>query len=254
MNVIIDILKKDNETLRQKQAPPPQEYQSKTNNGHVTMNNKRSILTNNRFAGLPVEPTNNIESFEIEENTSTNQTSSKQRQSRQPNRFIDRNPDRNLPSWEINRKPHNTYADVVTSKKVDRNILIIVDSIIRYVNRSRLNRNLRCRKAFVKFFPGARVLQLSHYIIPHLQSNRPESVTLHIGTNDIAPRNRNAKSSSEIAQAILQVAKVCRKFGVKNVFVSSITCRSNQVQMKKVIEVNSCLMNMCNKEGIFVYT
>ena len=253
-NVIIDILKKDNETLRQKQVSPTQEYRSTTKNDHVTMNNNHNVLTNNRFAALPVEPTN-IESFEIEENTATNQTSSKQKQTRQANRFIDRNPDRNLPSWEINRKHHhNTYADVVTSKKVDRNILIIGDSIIRYINRSRLNRNLRCGKAFVKFFPGATVLQLSHYIIPHLQSNRPESVILHIGTNDIAPRNGNTKSSSEIAQSIQQVAKVCREFGVKNVFVSSITCRSNQVQMKKVIEVNSCLMNMCNEEGyLFIH-
>ena len=60
-------------------------------------------------------------------------------------------------------------------------------------------------KVFVKPFPGATVTQLEHYIMPHLLEQSPDSVVLHIGTNNIRPRfSSHEKSSLEIANNVIR--------------------------------------------------
>ena len=259
-STIIGILMKENERLRYNESTRNKnkfQINNNRNNRGLTVKPSPILHTSNRFESLPIDQSNSNETGISENDDSieimpanSNSNVFKQNVVIKEDRFIDRNPDRNVPSWEINRNP-NTYANVVQRKPKPANILIIGDSIIRRIDRIRLNRNLTVGKAFIKAFPGATVNQLSHYIIPHLESNRPESIIIHVGTNDIAPRYESPKSSSDISNSILQIAEKCREFGVKNIFISGLTCRSLKSELDKVLEVNSFLMNACYEQNYY---
>ena len=244
---IIGILTKDNEELRKNEWKIVN-TRSAIPNSKRNHKSQNDLVTKNRFNSLTIEePRPEINLTECISNVSEtiNATAPSK-----VNRFIDQNPDRNLPSWEINRK-HPIQNTKTINRSHSKKILVIGDSILRYVDRLRFNNNLRCGRAFIKSFPGATVAQLSHYIIPHIQSNTPDSVIIHVGTNDIAPRNRIHQSSLEIANGIMNIASLCKDFGVKQIFVSGITCRSVKAEMDKVMEVNGHVMNMCSKEGFY---
>ena len=56
-----------------------------------------------------------------------------------------------------------------------------------------------------------------------------------------------------IVQYILQIGRTCRQSGVKDIFISSITYRSNPNEMKRVREINNILKSMCVAENfIFI--
>ena len=55
-----------------------------------------------------------------------------------------------------------------------------------------------------------------------LEIDNPDTVIINGGTNNLTKTNQSAE---EITEEILDIVDICRKHGVKNILVSSITCR-----------------------------
>ena len=266
---IIKILQTDNEALRYNTQTPERAHQKQSEEftykstinqtSHPTMNQQirnnlpstSNVQLSNRFEGLENQPSHNIWSINDENVFARKKHNSKAKQKHVNNRFIVQNPEQNTQQVRKSLSGNVTVPYNKRNKKF-KNILIIGDSIIRHIDYRQLNNQLHCGKAFIKFFPGANVKQIEHYIIPHLIERSPDAVVIHAGTNDIRPRDpkQQIKSSMEIANNIINIAKACLEHGVTDVFISGITCRSVESDMKKILDTNCHLMNFCDGEQL----
>ena len=111
-----------------------------------------------------------------------------------------------------NNTPCNTY----------NNIVIFGDSIPKGINIRNLNTRLSTANCKCRFFGGATLKHFHHYIQPTLNGKnfKTDIAVLHMRTNDIL----NAEADKDlIAESVIDIAKECVRFGVKDVFISSVT-------------------------------
>ena len=81
--------------------------------------------------------------------------------------------------------------------------------------------------------------------------NKPGTVIVHAGTNDVSGRNkRNGISSYQIAIDIIKIGERCKSAGVKHVFISSILKTKDQASNDWAIDINRMLERMCLSNGM----
>ena len=91
---------------------------------------------------------------------------------------------------------------------------------IRNLNTRLSTVNCKCR-----FFDGPISKHFNHYIQPTLNEKnvKTDIAVLHMGRTDIL----NAEDDKDlISETVIDIAKKCVRFGVKEVFVSSVTFNS----------------------------
>jgi hypothetical protein len=129
-------------------------------------------------------------------------------------------------------------------KNTRRSISILGDSIIKFIDGNRLN--TENERVYAKSFRGAKTGCMYSYAIPSLKEN-PELVILHCGTNDL----KKEQDPERVAQNIIALASHISKSNLnKPVFVSSLTCRYDEIKLsKKVYIVNSILKVLCQESN-----
>ena len=60
-----------------------------------------------------------------------------------------------------------------------------------------------------KCFRGANINQLDYYVVPTSVDEKPESIILHIGSNDITKTNYDNVNAEDLGQGIVNIAKKC---------------------------------------------
>ena len=90
-------------------------------------------------------------------------------------------------------------------------------------------------KVYFKCFSGANTKQLDHYVIPALVDEKPQTVLMHIGSNDITKFNYHDVDVNNFANRILQIGLKCRYYGVKGIAISSVLVR-NDNNLNKLIQ------------------
>ena len=83
---------------------------------------------------------------------------------------------------------------------------------------------------------------MKHHRKGCLEDNSPDSIILHVGTNNL----KNKESVEDVANNIMDVAKFIRNEKI-NVFVSGLTIRNDRLNDKGK-HVNSLLKHRCDKE------
>ena len=112
--------------------------------------------------------------------------------------------------------------------------VIISDSITKRIDMRDINKNLKsCVK---RAFPGATASQIMSYVPAILKDDLPDTVIICAGTNNITKKKQPI---NDIAKEIINIAKSCRKGGVKSVLISSLTCRP--YFQKDIEEINKIL-------------
>ena len=96
------------------------------------------------------------------------------------------------------------------------------------------NKELTEGRAYRKYFPGATPGEIAHYCLPTLQKDKPDVVIINAGTNSL-PNDETCDISNEI----INLVKICRNNGVKEVLVPGITFRSHHAT--KVRDLNNLL-------------
>ena len=69
-------------------------------------------------------------------------------------------------------------------------------------------------KLYFKCFSRTNTKQLDHYAIPVLFDEKPQTVAIHIGSNDIFKFNYHNIDVNDVASRILQIGLKCRSYGV----------------------------------------
>ena len=100
-------------------------------------------------------------------------------------------------------------------------------------------------KAKLQCFPGATSNQLLHYLDVNLHDNNTESVILHVGVNDVLQDCTETNINSFINN-FQEMAKKCRSYNVKNVFISGIVY-TERVNVKTLENIYDKVVSLCSK-------
>ena len=132
---------------------------------------------------------------------------------------------------------NNTPSDICN------NIVIFADSIAKGINIRNFNTRLSTAYCKCRFFGSATSKHFHHYIQPTLnEANVKTDITVvHMGTNYIL----NAKADKDlIAESVLDIPKECVRFGVIDVFISSVTVNTRR-SSAFISAVNKILEDKC---------
>ena len=102
---------------------------------------------------------------------------------------------------------------------------------------------------YFQYFSGANTKQLDHYVIPALVDEKPHTVLMHIGSNDITKFNYHDVDVNNFANRILQIGLKCRYYGVKGIAISSVLVRNDNNRNKLIRGVTISLKHSCKFYG-----
>ena len=100
----------------------------------------------------------------------------------------------------------------------------------------KFNNELKHDIAVKRAFPGATPSYLIHDVNACLVEDKSTKIIICGGTNNLSKINQNAR---EIVKEIVEIVESCRHSGVKQIFVSSLICRS--AYQKEINEINKLL-------------
>ena len=126
------------------------------------------------------------------------------------------------------------------------------DSHLERLSKQLFNYSIRDTHAVIKNFDGATTKRLGHHVLPILKEDKPDSVLIHIGTNDVNHHNLYAVSPEKLASDIIQIGRTCKAFNVKEVFIPSVLCRKEVILSSRIDRTNELLNKLC-KENDFNY-
>lgn len=73
-----------------------------------------------------------------------------------------------------------------------------------------------------RVFAGATASQLNYYVHASLNEDKPDTIIIHAGTNNLTKKDQTVQ---ETAKEIVEIAKTCKHAGVSNIFISSLICQ-----------------------------
>ena len=101
-----------------------------------------------------------------------------------------------------------TYASM---RKYGKKAVFIGDSHLRRINRKLFKESLPNCRGSRKYFSGVKTLDLEHYMKPSLNNNQPDTVVIHIGSNDKDFRKlRSETAVKDIAENNIKIAILCK--------------------------------------------
>ena len=91
----------------------------------------------------------------------------------------------------------------------------------------------------MKSFSGAKLQDLKHHAIPHLEHYKPDAAVILIGSNNISYNNLDINASM-LAENIIKIGKKCIDYGVAEVRISSVF-------VKESIKIGSLIRKVNDK-------
>ena len=98
-------------------------------------------------------------------------------------------------------------------------------------------------------FHGGKVRHIKKYVPIHLEEERPDSVIILAGGNDLPTSKKNPTPVSEIADHIIDMGLMCTRYHVSNIFISSVLPRSAAYMQARRNQLNKILRELCKAHG-----
>ena len=147
------------------------------------------------------------------------------------------------------RKVNATYKEKNYPRQPQRKkIFIIGDSHLTRIKKDSLRKKIK-GDFYFKCFSGANTKQLDPYVTPVLVEEKPQTVIIHIGSNDITKFNYHDVDVNDLANRILQVGLKCRYYGVESIATLSVLVTNDHNIDKLIRGVNISLKNLCKVYG-----
>ena len=169
----------------------------------------------------------------------------KQQQQQQNSLFFKNDPENDMRYKKV--LPGNTPYSGIT--QLGKNAYIFGTSMISNIKANKLNNKLWDASACIRDFRGATIKHLKHHALPSLVDDTPDITVIHGRCNNLGHKNKEALSTDDIVNAILEIGKLCQFRGVKDIFPSSLICRKNNFQNNKVNTINNLLRSACDSLG-----
>ena len=141
-----------------------------------------------------------------------------------------------------------SYASATKSK--NKKVCIIGDSHLKRINKRQSEKEIGKILSLFKCFSATNIKQLNYYTVPTLVDETPDTVVIHIGSNDIAKMNHKTKNFQDLAQGIIDIVLKCEWYGVSKIPILSILTRSS-AQLSQIIgKVNDLLKRLGVTNGL----
>lgn len=115
---------------------------------------------------------------------------------------------------------NSSYAKMT---KQGKKICIFGASLLQPINMREFNKCLIDKHAVRNSFPGSTAAKLKYYMKPTIEDEKPDTVIINIGTNNIT---KSRQSAMETTNEIINIVDDCRKMGANTIFVSGLTTRN----------------------------
>ena len=238
-NVNLDGWNTVNETLRRERIPARYSQPFPLFNRYEGLEEDDVNVTTNSFNNRPQKLTVGITagiSGESDKNLTNNSGFNKASSIKRPLIVTNKYTENDVLHQEIPRRtvPGNSnYADI---SRQGKKVTLFGDSLIRKISVREFSDFVKNGVATKWFHGGATASDMISYVKPTLMREKPDSVVINIGTNNLT---NGSQTANQTVQEIIEVVRRCQKYGVNDIFVSSIPCRP-QFQ-KKVDEINKLL-------------
>ena len=116
------------------------------------------------------------------------------------------------------------YSEVVDGTG-GRKAIVFSTSMTRGIDVGRFNQYYHKGTARFQRWRGGRAEHIKHYLETHLKDEKPDTVLLQYGGNNLPTRRNNPIPVVTIANDIIEGGQICKKNGVRDVFVSSVMPR-----------------------------
>ena len=115
------------------------------------------------------------------------------------------------------------------------------NSHISRTGKERIKKNFDGANVYFRCFSGANTKQLDCYIVTILADRSPDSVIIHISSNDMTKSTYNNVNVHDLAKKIINIGIKCWAYKVINITISSVLERSDP----KMKQVNRLLHGLC---------
>ena len=88
---------------------------------------------------------------------------------------------------------------------------------------------------------------LHYYMIPSLLKEKPDTVVIHVGSNNITHRIFDDCNAAKLADEIIDIGKMCTQYGVKDAIFSSIFVKNSIKLSKMISQVNETVTKKCEE-------
>ena len=85
--------------------------------------------------------------------------------------------------------------------------------------------------------------------MPILKEDKPDSVLINIGTNDINNHKLYAVSPEKLVSDIIEIGRTWRSFNMKEVFISSVLCQNEVILSNQINRTNELVNKLCKENG-----
>ena len=104
------------------------------------------------------------------------------------------------------------------------------------VKAKKLNNKLRGDPERVRGFRGATIKHLKCHVLPSFVDGTPDTAVVCGGCSDLGYKSKEALSADDMYSSTLNVM-------LKDIFISSLICRTNNFQNNKINTINNLLGN-----------
>ena len=153
-------------------------------------------------------------------------------------------------------KKENGIEEALTAESIGGNItnnlnpetLIFSSSITKGINVNGFNKQYKNRTAKFHRFHGRTAEEIKSYMPVNLKV-RPESVVVVASGNGVPTGPKCSIPMQKIVDDVIDSAKICKDYGVKNVYVSSFLPRRSLHFQSRRLEMNKLLKEHCKANG-----
>ena len=131
---------------------------------------------------------------------------------------------------------NTSYSGITQS---GRQNCIFGTSMVSNVKAKKVNNELRGASASIWDFRDATIKHLKHHVYPNLVDDTLDIAVIHGKCNDLGYKNKEALSTNDMVNAILETGKLCQSHGVKDIFIYSLIYRKNNFQNNEVNMINN---------------
>ena len=142
---------------------------------------------------------------------------------------------------------NHSYSN--TTRHQRRKAVVIGDSHLNQINMSRFKNNNVGHTVYFKCFSGSNTKQLNYYANRTLVDEQPNTVVVHIGSNDINKFNYSKVDVEDLGERIIDIGKKYKSYCVSNIAISSILVRKNHEVNEVIKKLNNLLRTLCLEQG-----
>ena len=123
--------------------------------------------------------------------------------------------------------------------------IVFSTSMTRDIDYVKFNKCYRNGHARFQKFHGGRARHMKEYVQTHMLEEKPDTVIIHAGGNDLRTTRNNPTPALRVANDIIDIGLACKKNGASRVIISGVITRKPQFLQERCIEVNELLVSQC---------